>query len=69
MVYRLAWRKDVTQFTKVLPVFVTVVATVGSAVLTPDFLAHHVTAYAVLNATAQLLHAALPSVFGQGSGK
>ena len=55
--------------TKALPVIVTVVATVGSAVFTPDFLVHHVTAYAVLNAAAQLLHAALPSVFGEGSGK
>lgn len=54
---------------KYLPVVVTVVATVGAAIFTPDFILHHVTAFAVANAAAQVLHAALPSVFGQGSGQ
>ena len=51
---------------KYLPVVVTVVATVGAAVFTPDFILHHATAFAVANAAAQVLHAALPSVFGEG---
>jgi len=51
---------------KVLPVIVTVAATLGAAVFTPDFIAHHVTAFVVLNAAAQVLHAALPSIFGAG---
>ena len=49
-----------------LPVIVTVVATVGAAIFTPDFILHHATAFAVANAAAQVLHAALPSVFGEG---
>ena len=49
---------------KYLPVIVTVVATISAAVFTPQFAAAHLTAFAVLNAAAQILHAALPQVFG-----
>ena len=50
-------------FAKYLPLLITVVGTLGATLITPDFVAHHVTVFAVLNAAAQLLHAALPSVF------
>lgn len=48
---------------KFLPLIVTVVASVSAAVFTPDFVAHHVGVFAGVNIAAQILHAALPSVF------
>lgn len=45
------------------PVVATVAGTIGAAVFTPAFVAAHTTVFAVLNALAMILHAALPSVF------
>jgi hypothetical protein len=50
---------------KYLPVAVTVVATIAAAIFTPAFISAHPALFAGLNAAAQLLHAALPGVFGQ----
>jgi hypothetical protein len=50
---------------KYLPVAVTVVATIAAAIFTPAFISAHPGLFAGLNAAAQLLHAALPSVFSQ----
>jgi hypothetical protein len=47
------------------PLLVTVGGTVGAAALTPAFISAHPLAFAVVNIVAQILHAALPSVFGQ----
>lgn len=47
-------------------VIVTVVSTIAAAVFTPDFIAAHPQAFALLNVIAQVLHAALPSVFTGG---
>ena len=47
---------------KFLPIIVTIIATVSSAVAFPDFVAQHATAYAILNAIAQGLHALLPGL-------
>jgi hypothetical protein len=49
---------------KYLPLAVTLIATVGAAIFTPAFVAAHPTVFIVLNALAQILHAALPSIFG-----
>jgi hypothetical protein len=54
-------------WTTLLPLLVTVTATIGTAVLTPVFLMMHPVAYAILNAIGMLLHAALPSIFGAAS--
>lgn len=51
-----------------LPVIVTITATLGTAILTPSFLVMHPLVFSALNAAAMLLHAALPSVFGLGTG-
>jgi len=50
-------------FTKWLPILVTLCATVGAAVFTPAFISAHPVVFAVLNGIAMCLHAALPSVF------
>lgn len=47
--------------TKWLPIAVTVLITLGTAVFTPAFLAAHPYVYAGLNAGAQVLHSVLPS--------
>jgi len=46
-----------------LPIIFTVVGTLGAALLTPSFVAAHPAVFAIVNVAAQLLHAALPSVF------
>jgi hypothetical protein len=50
--------------TKYFPLIITLAGTLGAAIFTPDFIAHHAAAFAAVNALAQVLHAALPSVFG-----
>lgn len=52
--------KFVTQYG---PLLVTIAGTVGVAILTPAFIAAHPMTFAWVNAMAQLLHAALPSIF------
>jgi hypothetical protein len=47
--------------TKWLPVGVTVAITILTALFTPAFVVAHVTAFALFNAAAQVLHAVLPS--------
>jgi hypothetical protein len=42
---------------------ITLTGTIGAAVFTPDFIAAHPAAFAWINVAAQLLHAALPSIF------
>lgn len=49
-----------------IPLIITVVGTISAAIVTPQFVAAHPVWFAGLNVAAQLLHAALPSVFGQG---
>lgn len=53
---------------KYLPLALTVIGTVAAAVGLQGIVESHVVIYAVLTAVAQVLHAALPSVFGTGSG-
>ncbi len=55
--------------TKYLPIIVTVVASIAAAVGLPTLVASHPVVFAVLAAAAQVLHAALPSVFGTGAAK
>jgi len=45
------------------PLAMTLAGTIGAAVFTPSFIAAHPMAFAWVNAAAQLLHAALPSIF------
>ncbi len=45
------------------PLVITLAATIGAAVFTPAFIEAHPLAFAVVGGIAQLLHAALPSVF------
>ncbi|MGA9643459.1 MAG: hypothetical protein WBQ72_18820 [Terriglobales bacterium] len=45
------------------PLVATISGTIGTAILTPSFIAGHPLAFAWVNAAAQLLHAILPSVF------
>jgi hypothetical protein len=52
---------------KYLPLILTLAGTLGAAILTPTFLAAHVQVFAVVGAVAQVLHAALPSIFGSPS--
>lgn len=52
---------------KYLPIIITVVATLAAALGLPAYVAAHPLVFAVLNAAAMVLHAALPSVFGAGS--
>lgn len=51
---------------KYLPVIVTIVATVAAALALPTVVASHPLVFAALTAAAQILHAALPSIFGEG---
>lgn len=53
---------------KYLPIALTVVASISAALALPSLVAAHPVVYAVLNAAAMVLHAALPSIFGAGSG-
>lgn len=52
------------QVTKFLPLIITLAGTVGAAVFTPTFVAAHPVAFLIVNALSQVLHAALPAVFG-----
>ena len=46
------------------PLIITLAGTIGAAVFTPAFIAAHPFAFAVVGGIAQLLHAVLPSIFG-----
>jgi hypothetical protein len=46
---------------KWIPLVVTVLTTIGTAVLTPQFVVAHPLAFAILNAAAMVLHSVLPS--------
>jgi hypothetical protein len=52
---------------KYLRLGITVVGTIAAAIFTPSFVAAHPVAFAGVNAAAQLLHAALPSIFASPS--
>jgi hypothetical protein len=52
-----------SNLTKYFPLIVTLAGTVGAAVFTPDFVAHHPTVFIAVNAVAQILHSVLPSIF------
>ena len=54
---------------KYLPLLITVVASVAAAVGLPSLVAAHPVVFAVVNAAAMVLHAALPSVFGSPASK
>jgi hypothetical protein len=45
------------------PLLLTIAGTIGAAIFTPTFIAAHPMTFAWVNAVAQLLHAALPSIF------
>ncbi len=45
------------------PLIITLAGTIGAAVFTPAFIAAHPFAFAAVGGIAQLLHAALPSIF------
>lgn len=49
---------------KFIPLLVTLASTLGAFFLTPSLVAAHPGAFAAVGAGAQILHAALPSVFG-----
>ncbi|MGA9529300.1 MAG: hypothetical protein WBS24_14390 [Terriglobales bacterium] len=49
------------------PLVCTVAGTIGAAIFTPAFISAHPMAFAWVNAAAQMLHAALPSIFNSGS--
>lgn len=49
--------------TKYLPLIITLAGTLGAAFLTPAFIAAHPLVFVGVNAAAQVLHAALPSIF------
>jgi len=53
---------------KYLPIILTVVAAVGAGVGLPGLVSAHPTVAMSLAAIAAVLHAALPSIFGVGSG-
>ena len=59
----LIYLKENLNMSKYLPIIITVIATVAAAILTPAFVAAHTSLFAGLNVAAQILHAALPSVF------
>jgi hypothetical protein len=46
---------------KWIPVATTVTVTILTAIFSPAFIAAHPTAFALLNAAAQVLHSVLPS--------
>ena len=52
-----------SNLTKYFPLIVTLAGTVGAALFTPDFIAHHVAVFAALSSVANILHAVLPSIF------
>ena len=52
---------------KYLPLIVTLTATIGAAIFTPGFVTAHPTVFLGINAAAQILHSALPSIFGAPS--
>jgi hypothetical protein len=45
------------------PLMITLAGTIGAAVFTPAFIGAHPFAFAAAGGIAQLLHAALPSIF------
>lgn len=49
---------------KYIPLIVTVVGTLAAALALPAYVSAHPLIYGVLLAVAQILHAALPSIFG-----
>ena len=51
------------------PILVTLAGTLGAAIFTPQFIAAHPLAFAIVNMAAQLLHSVLPSVFQNPSSK
>lgn len=53
---------------KYLPLVISVIATVSAALALPSQVAAHPVIAMVLAAAAQVLHAALPSIFGVGDG-
>jgi hypothetical protein len=50
-------------FLKYAPIIATVIGTISAALITPEFVGAHPVVFAILNALAMILHAALPSVF------
>jgi len=48
-----------------LPLIITMAGTLGAAIFTPAFIAAHPVVFACVVGVAQVLHAALPSIFGQ----
>ncbi len=52
---------------KYLPLVVTLAGTLGTAICTPTFVAAHPLVFVWVGAAAQILHAALPSIFGSNS--
>ncbi|MGB9493064.1 MAG: hypothetical protein WCA92_21560 [Terriglobales bacterium] len=51
------------------PLACTLAGTIGAAIFTPAFIGAHPAAFAFVNAAAQLLHSALPSIFVAKGGQ
>jgi hypothetical protein len=61
-------KKNRGDFMKWLPLIVTSLSTILTAVFTPSFVTHHLILFAILNAAAQLLHSVLPSTLPAPAG-